>query len=98
MHFDFFNTGLIGLLCLCKWTFVKEEILNTTKLNHNVSSIKLFNSFLDRCETQLLSKELNIYFKNIRMYCLSDLKSRKNSKFVQEKIILDEKHHDDSLW
>lgn len=98
MHFDFFNTGLIGLMCLCNWEFIKREMLESSKFSKHIMTIDSFNDFLDMCGKELIHKSLSVYFNNIRKYCLSDLDKRKNSKFVQEKIILDEKHDGDSFW
>lgn len=98
MHFDFFNTGLIGIMCLCNWEFIKSEMLDTSKFSKHIMSIDSFNDFLDLCSKELIHTSLSVYFNNIRKYCLGDLNKRKNSKFVQEKIILDEKHNNDSFW
>lgn len=98
MHFDLFNTGLVGLLCLCKLDFITKNILDSTQLNIHINSITSFKAFLDLCKENLLDDTFNIYFENLKKYCLGELKNRKNSKFVQEKIILDEKHNNDSFW
>jgi hypothetical protein len=98
MHFDFFNTGLIGLMCLCNWEFIKSEMLESSNFSKHIMSIDSFNDFLDMCGRELIHKSLSVYFNNIRTYCLGDLNKRKNSKFVQEKIMLDEKHNNDSFW
>lgn len=97
-HFDLFNTGLIGLLCLCKLDFIKHHILESKEFNKHINSIESFKAFLDLCKENLLDDDFNVYFENLKKYCLGDLKNRKNSKFVQEKIILDEKHDNDSFW
>lgn len=98
MHYDFFNVGLIGVICLCDWEFVKSNVLNSDVFNRHILSIKTFEAFLDMCRDNLFDDTLMVYFDNIRKYCLGPLSKRKNSKFVQEKIILDEKHDDDSMF
>ena len=99
MHYDFFNVGLLGLMCIIKSEFYLQEFLDITRLSKHLENIDNWQLFLKKCRDNLINDDdLYIYYQNICKYCLGELKDRKNSKFVQDKIILDEKYNNSSLW
>lgn len=96
-QYDFFNIGIIGLMCIVNKDFfskVFDDVNNTNLLEH-LKTIKYWNKFLDECKGNIVEGDnFNIYFDNIYKYCLGDINTRKDSRYIQNNIILLEKHKD----
>jgi serine/threonine protein kinase len=97
MRYDLFNIGLIGLMCICNKELYNKEFSNIDDYNNNLSrylkSLKTWNSFLSSAKNSIIDSEgFNLYFDNISKYCLGPLSERKDSRYIQNNIMILEKH------
>jgi serine/threonine protein kinase len=97
MRYDLFNIGLIGLMCICNADFYNKEFSNIDDYNNNFSrylnNIKTWSEFLSIAKNNILdSDDFGIYYDNISKYCLGPISERKDSRYVQNNIIMLEKH------
>jgi len=94
MKYDLFNCGILGLMCILKYEFIKNEILDVSNFTNHLANVKSWSMFLNSCNSHLLTNDFMIYYDNLCKYCLGPLKNRINAKLVQEYIIVAEKHID----
>jgi serine/threonine protein kinase len=97
MRYDLFNIGLIGLMCICNKELYDKEFRNVDDYNNNLSrylkSIKAWNSFLSLAKDNILDSDgFNLYFNNISKYCLGPISQRRDTRYVQNSILMLEKH------
>jgi serine/threonine protein kinase len=92
-HYDFFNVGIIGLMCIVNKGFFESEFSDARKLSDNLKSIPDWENFVSRCGENLLDSEnFNLYYNNIRKYCIGALNNRKDTRYIQNNILIMEKH------
>ena len=63
------------------------------KFSRYLSNIKEWNSFLSSAKNNILDSEgFNLYYDNASKYCLGPISERKDSRYIQNNIIMLEKH------
>ena len=97
MRSDLFNIGLIGLMCICNKELYDKEFSNIDNYNNNFSrylnNVKSWQLFLSSTKNSILDSDgFSLYYDNISKYCLGPISDRKDSRYIQNNIIMLEKH------